>query len=98
MKRADALNFSNSRPRSDAVRGPLPTEGTREAEPKANRPPAVCWSDFHDSKPSPQSRPPSARKPAKHVEPAWEVLDDLPEAVPVMEREIQVIETYRLSF
>ena len=36
----------------------------------------------------------SAGKPRKHVEPAWEVVDDLPERIPVMQREIKVIETY----
>jgi hypothetical protein len=39
------------------------------------------------------SRRPIARRPA-NVEPAIEVVDDLPALVPVTQREIEVIETY----
>jgi hypothetical protein len=96
MKRTAALSFSNSKPLSDGVGGLLPTVGARNVEPKPNRPPAGYRSDLRDSKLWLQSRPRSARKPGtpKHSDSAWEVLDDLPEVVPVREREIQVIETY----
>ena len=92
MKRTAALSVSNSKPQSNGVGGLLPTVGARNVEPKPNRPAAGYRSDLRDSKPPLQSRPRSARKPDS--DPAWEVLDDLPEAVSVMEREIQVIETY----
>jgi hypothetical protein len=94
MKRTAAPSYSNPKPRSDGVDGSLSAAGAQNAEPQANHPPARHRDDFRPPERSVQSQRRIARKPDKHVEPAWEVLDDLPEAVPVIEREIQVIETY----
>jgi hypothetical protein len=60
---------------------------------KAGRLPLRRRAGFHaPGQPGP-SRRPIARRSA-NVEPAIEVVDDLPALVPVTQREIEVIETY----
>jgi hypothetical protein len=41
-----------------------------------------------------QSRPRVLGRTANQADPAWEVIDDFPEDIPVMPRELKVIETY----
>jgi hypothetical protein len=62
-------------------------------ERKAGRPACAQGAGFHVPGPPAQSKRPIARRPA-NVEPAVEVVDDLPALVPVTQREIEVIETY----
>jgi hypothetical protein len=59
---------------------------------KAGRLPLPQRAGFYAPRPA-QSRRPIARRPA-YVEPAVEVVDDLPALVPVTQGEIEVIETY----
>jgi hypothetical protein len=62
-------------------------------ELKARRSPCARGADLHAPARPAQSRRPIVRRPA-NVEPAVEVVDDLPALVPVTQREIEVIETY----
>jgi hypothetical protein len=95
MKRTAALRFGSChKPRSDEVGGSLPPATGQNAAPKANRPPVRHRSDLCPPERPARSRRRIARQIAKLVEPAWEVLDDLPEVVPVTKTEIRVIETY----
>ena len=95
MKRTAAISPSSCcKPQSDAIGGSLPSASARGAESKVKRPSVRYRSDFRPPERPTQSQRRIGGKPANHVEPVWEVLDDLPELVPVTEREIQVIETY----
>jgi hypothetical protein len=60
---------------------------------KAGRLPLPQRAGFHALERPAQSRRPIVRRPA-NVEPAVEVVDDLPALVPVTRGEIEVIETY----
>jgi hypothetical protein len=61
-------------------------------ELKAGRLPLPQRAGYHPGRLG-QFRRPIGRRPA-NVEPAVEVVDDLPSLVPVTQREIEVIETY----
>jgi len=69
------------------------TPGAMSYELKAGRLPCAQGAGFHAPARPAQSRRPFVRRPAG-VEPAVEVVDDLPALVPVTQREIEVIETY----
>ena len=69
------------------------TPGAMSYELKAGHPACAQRAGFHPPERPAQSRRPIARRPA-NVEPAVEVVDDLPALVPVTQREIEVIETY----
>lgn len=62
-------------------------------ELKAGHPACAQGAGFHAPARLAQSKRPIARRPAS-VEPAVEVVDDLPALVPVTQGEIEVIETY----
>jgi hypothetical protein len=62
-------------------------------ELKAGRPACAQGAGFHAPGQPAQSKRPIARRSA-NVEPAVEVVDDLPSLVPVTQREVEVIETY----
>jgi hypothetical protein len=72
----------------------LPPATAQGAELMANRPTVRYRPGFRPPERPARSRRRIARQAAKPVEPTWEVLDDLPEVVPVTETEIRVIETY----
>jgi hypothetical protein len=51
-------------------------------------------ADFRPPPRAPQSRLRIPGGAANQVQPAWDVVDDFPEDIPVMPRELKVIETY----
>ena len=52
------------------------------------------WAGLRPPPRAPQSRLQIPGGAANQVQPAWDVVDDFPEDIPVMPRELKVIETY----
>ena len=62
---------------------------------KAGRPRRLPYrAGFRPPPRAPQSRLRILGGAANQAQPAWDVLDDFPEDIPVMPRELKVIETY----
>jgi hypothetical protein len=97
MSRITASKFYKDQPESDWVRPSLPPARRAASRPsrKAGRlrhPPYRAY--FRPPPRAPQSRLRIPGGAANQVQPAWEVVDDFPEDIPVMPRELKVIETY----
>ena len=73
---------------------------TRQASRLASQPegcpasssPLLVWLASAASRPAIQASDP--RRAANQVQPAWDVIDDFPEDIPVMPGELKVIETH----
>ncbi len=95
MRRIAGSNFGRCEPPSDGREDACRRRGgaAMSPEPKVGRSPLRYRAGFRPPVRAAQSTSWMLRRPAKY-EPAWQVVDDLPEMVPVMQREIEVIETY----
>jgi hypothetical protein len=84
-------------PESDRARPSLPPARRAPLRPgrKAGRPRRLPYrAGFRPPPRAPQSRLPIPGGAANQVQPAWDVVDNFPEDIPVMPRELKVIETY----
>ena len=83
MRRVAAAKFGKRQPESNWASPSVPP-GRRRLHRAGFRPPPRA----------PQSRLRIPGGAANQVQPAWDVVDDFPEDIPVMPRELKVIETY----
>jgi hypothetical protein len=95
MRRVAAAKFGKRQPESDRA-GPSLPPGRRSLHgQKSGRAAPPRYRAGFGPPPRPrQPRPLIRGGPAKQLERAWEVVDHLPEDIPVLPGELQVIETY----
>ena len=92
MRRVAAAKFGERQPESDRA-GPSLPPGRRPLHGrKIGR--ATHRAGFRPPPRLRQAKAPIRGGPAKQVKRAWEVVDDLPEHIPVLPGELKVIETY----
>jgi hypothetical protein len=97
MRRIAASKFHKYQPESDRARPSLLPARRAPLRPgrKARRPRRLPYrAGFRPPPRAPQSRLRIPGGAANQVQPAWDVVDDFPEDIPVMPRELKVIETY----
>jgi len=95
MKRVAAAKFDKHQPESDWASRALPPARRSLGRQKVGRAtPPRYRAGFGPHPRQWRARSLIRGRPAKQVERAWEVVDDFPEDIPVMPRELKVIETY----
>ena len=97
MRRIAASKFYKYQPESDRVRPSLPPARRAPLRPgrKAGRLRRLPnRAGFRPRPRAPRSRLRIPGGAANQAQPAWDVVDDFPEDIPVMPRELKVIETY----
>ena len=95
MRRVAAAKFGERQPESDRA-GPSLPPGRRSLHGQkiGRAAPPRYRAGFGPHPRQWRARSLIRGRPAKQVERAWEVVDDFPEDIPVMPRELKVIETY----
>jgi hypothetical protein len=95
MRRVAAAKFGKHQPESVRAGPSLPPARRSLGRQKVGRATPPRYRAGFGPQPRPrQSRPLIQGRPAKQLERAWEVVDDLPEDIPVFPGELKVIETY----
>ena len=95
MRRVAAAKFGKHQPESDWASPSLPPARRSLGRQKVGRATPPRYRAGFGPQPRPrQSRPLIQGRPAKQFEPAWEVVGDFPEDIPVFPGELKVIETY----
>ena len=95
MRRIAAAKFGKRQPESDRA-GPSLPPGRRSlhGQKSGRAAPPRYRAGFGPHPRQWRARPLIQGRPAKQLERAWEVVDDLPEGIPVFPGELKVIETY----
>ena len=95
MRRIAAAKFDKRQPGSDWA-GPSLPPGRRSlhGQKSGRAAPPRYRAGFGPHPRQWRARPLIQGRPAKQLERAWEVVDDLPEGIPVFPGELKVIETY----
>ena len=95
MRRVAAAKFGKRQPESDRAGPSLPPARRSLGRQKIGRATPPRYRAGFGPHPRPwRARPLIQGRPAKQLERAWEVVDDLPEGIPVFPGELKVIETY----
>jgi hypothetical protein len=95
MRRVAAAKFGKHQPESDWASPSLPPARRSLGRQKVGRAtPPRYRAGFGPHPRQWRARPLIQGRPAKQLERAWEVVDDLPEGIPVFPGELKVIETY----